>query len=45
MVDTKYDKILALATRLSKLAKNKGSVLATVQSGGYNIAQTHTNTK
>ena len=40
-----YAKILALPTCLSKVYKNKTSVLSTFQGGGCNITQTCTNIK
>ena len=43
--DPKDAKILALKNRLSKLDKNKNSLLATIQVVGGNITHTHTNTK
>ena len=43
--DPEDDKILALPTRLSKLEKNKTSVLEKVQGGGGNITHNHTNSK
>ena len=43
--DHKYAEIIALTTCLSKLEKNKTSILATVKGGGGNITQTHINTK
>ena len=43
--DPKDDKIIVLTTRLSKLEKDKTSVLATVQVGRANITQTRTKIK
>ena len=44
-IDPKDAKIIALATRLSKLEKIKTSVLATVQGGGSNTTHNQTNNK
>ena len=43
--DPKDDKIIVLTTRLSKLEKDKTSVLATVQGGRANTTQTRTKIK